>query len=182
MTDEVPTKIRLSLTGAGISVEKDIDEGLAATIIAIVMGGGMTPALTAARGGGTAAQGHRAPITERLSLREYLDEVSAVRYPDKIVAIGQYMADHEQMDTFARDDIKSRFKSAGEAQPGNFARDFSVTLRSGWIAEDKADSGNFYVTKKGRDVIAGGFSAELRKGTKVRRGKRLGQPDRSEED
>lgn len=182
MADETPEKIHLSLTGAGITVEKDIDQGLAATIIGIVMGGGAPPAMAAPRADQATATGYRAPITERLSLREYLDDVSAARYPDKIVAIGQYMADHEASDTFTRDDVKSRFKSAGEAQPGNFARDFSVTLKSGWIAEDNADSGNFYVTKKGRDVIAGGFAAELRKGTKVRRAKRPGQPDRSEED
>jgi len=181
MTDQAPAKIHLSLTGAGVTVEKDIDESLAAAIINIVMGGAAIP-VTSPRDGATGVQTHHRPITERLSLREYLDDVGAVRYPDKIVAIGRYMTDHEQRDTFTRDDIKSRFKSAGEAQPGNFARDFSVTLKSGWIAEDNAASGTFYVTKKGTDVIAGGFAAELRKGAKSRRTKRSSQPDRIEED
>lgn len=180
MTDQAPSKIHLSLTGAGVTVEKDIDESLAAAIINIVMGGAAI-SLAAPRGGAPASQSNHPPTTERLSLREYLDDVGAVRYPDKIVAIGRYMTDHEQRDTFTREDIKSRFKSAGEAQPGNFARDFSVTLKSGWIAEDNAASGTFYVTKKGTDVIAGGFAAELRKSTKTRRNKRASQPDRTEE-
>lgn len=181
MTDQVPAKIHLSLTGAGVTIEKDIEESLAAAIISIVMGGSAMP-LVSAPAVTAGLQPNHHPISERLSLREYLDDVGAVRYPDKIVAIGRYMADHEQRDTFTRDDIKSRFKSAGEAQPGNFARDFSVTLKSGWIAEDNAASGTFYVTKKGKDVIAGGFAAELRKGAKVRRSKRSNQPERIEEE
>ncbi len=177
MTEQATDKIVLTLAGEGISVTRTIDAALAATIINIVMGGVAAPMVSSRSPGVSQSSNSHRPVSERVSLREYLDDVGAVRYPDKIVAIGRYMLDHEQAETFTRDDIKNRFKSAGEAQPGNFPRDFSVTLKSGWIAEDSAASGTFYVTKKGTDVIAGGFAAELRKGTKPRRAKRSGSAE-----
>lgn len=174
MPDQETDKIVLTLVGEGISVTRTIDAALAATIINIIMGGISSPVRAAHSLDSPQSLKASKPVSERVSLREYLDDVGAVRYPDKIVAIGRYLFDHEQIETFSRDDIKTRFRSAGEAQPGNFPRDFSVTLKSGWIAEDNAASGTFYVTKKGTDVIAGGFAAELRKGVKPRRAKRSG--------
>lgn len=94
----------------------------------------------------------------RLSLREYLNEVGANSYPEKIASIGYYLEAHEGAASFSKDDIKSRFRTAGEAAPANFHRDFSSAVSSGWIAEDVANGGRFYVTHTGQAAVAAGFA------------------------
>lgn len=172
-------RFQLTLSGSGISVTKSVDAATANAIINIVMGGHAPPASSQSRSKveeskePKVAQSNR----DRVSLREFLDDTGAERYPDKILAIGQYMSEHEGSDTFSRDDIKGRFKTAQEASPGNFPRDFAVALKSGWIAEDPASPSSYYVTRRGSDIIASGFSADLRKITKPKR--RKGAADKS---
>jgi hypothetical protein len=67
----------------------------------------------------------------RMSLREFLDESQASRNPDKITVIGEYLYQHEGKSEFSRDDIKGRFKHAGEGAPANFPRDFSWAVKNG---------------------------------------------------
>src|SRR5438445_805629 len=72
-----------------------------------------------------------------LSLREFLQQadVSAGIHA-KILAVGRYLRDFEGQADFTRDDIRTRFRTAGEGQPANFPRDFQKAVRAGWIAED----------------------------------------------
>jgi hypothetical protein len=107
-----------------------------------------------------------------------LDETQARRNPDKITAIGEYLSEHEGQGEFTRDDIKSRFKLAGEAAPANFGRDFAWAVSNGWIAEDHKNPGSFYVTKKGRDSIDARFAAEVTKGTRQKPSGRRRTPKR----
>lgn len=155
-----------SLTGDGISITRKVPEAVARSIIALVLGGAVMPTREISFAQPPNASGSMpAPrhAHERLSLREYLDDVGATRNPDKITAIGQFMLEQEERDLFTRDDVKSRFRSAGEAAPGNFPRDFSLAVRTGWISEDPKSPGSFYVTKKGREALQGGFVAEVRR-------------------
>lgn len=169
--DENEKLYDLSLSGDGISITRRVSEAIARNIIDLVMGG---PALKPQREVGVAREARdnirSAPTSrDRLSLREYLDEVGAARNPDKITSIGQYMLDHEGRDLFSRDDVKARFRTAGEPAPGNFHRDFAVAISTGWISEDPHSPGNFYVTKKGREVLEGKFVANIRRPTTRRR-------------
>jgi hypothetical protein len=160
----------LTLKGEGVSVSRKVGEPVARAILDLVMGGILGPRREIAmrdpreqREAPSQAPSRSISVRERLSLREYLDEVGAVRNPDKITAIGQYMLEHEDRDLFSRDDVKSRFRTAGEGAPGNFPRDFSVAIGTGWISEDPKSAGNFYVTKKGREALEGRFVANIRR-------------------
>lgn len=152
----------LILKGEGISVSREVGESVARAIMELVLGGGepsQPPTQTQ----------HRAPPMQanaqmgRLSLREFLDQAEPTRNPDKIVAIGEYIMLHDKQPDFTRDDVKMRFRSAGEPVPANFPRDFNWAISNGWIAEDAHNVGRHYVTQKGKAAIAGKFSGEVKK-------------------
>jgi len=75
----------------------------------------------------------------------------------KILTVGRYVRDFEGRGDFTRDEIRERFRSAGEPQPANFPRDFQKAVRAGWIAEDPKKRGRFYVTRTGDELIDRGF-------------------------
>jgi hypothetical protein len=89
----------------------------------------------------------------RISLREFLDQVGARSNPEKITAFASFLRDHQQQEDYSRDDLRACFRSAGEALPGNFARDFQMAVQSGWIAEEHGKPGRYYLTRKGDDAI-----------------------------
>lgn len=169
----------LTLKGEGISVSRDVDQSIARAIMELVLGGGAPV--------NSAVPTHRAPATQahaqitRLSLREFLDQAAPNRNPDKIVAIGEYIIQHDQQSDFTKDDVKARFRNAGESPPANFPRDFTWAISNGWIAEDAHNAGRYYVTQKGKAAIAEKFSGEVKKrsGFKPtgRRRRRNSRPD-----
>lgn len=166
--------LEISVTGEGVSITQEVDQRTAREIINILMGG--SPEYTRGsrpfRQGRSDTEDSETRTQRPLSLREYLDETEARRNPDKIVAIGEYMSEHEEVPEFSRDDVKSRFKLAGEAAPRNFARDFAWAVSNGWVAEDPKTPGSFYVTKKGRDAIDAKFAADVAKSTRQKPGGR----------
>lgn len=188
----------VSVDGAGVKIEKSVPAGVARDVINVLMGGppasiGSYPAATLGIGGSVASTGFTTgspasvagPVGgRRISLREYLDESQASRNPDKITAIAEYLYVHESAELFTKDDIKGRFRSAGEAPPANFPRDFAWAVKNGWIAEEVKSPGSFYVTQKGRQAIANKFSDEVKKATakSTRRRSRKGGNGFAEED
>lgn len=143
----------LVLKGPGITIDKVVDVRIAGAIAQMTFAGvGALPAATDQRAG----QKLTVPSTpgQRLSLREFLQTTVAGRgIHIKILAVGRYLRDHEQQDDFGRDEVRARFRSAGEPQPANFARDFQKAVRAGWIAEDHQNTGRFYVTRTGDEEI-----------------------------
>jgi hypothetical protein len=140
----------LSLTGSGITIDKAIDSRTAGAVAHLVLGGVEVPPPPAAT-----SQGGR-PLTspnsseQRVSLREFLQMSALDRgIHTKILAVGRYMRDFEGQSDFTRDDVRARFRSAGEPQPANFPRDFQKALRAAWIAEDHQNRGHYYVTHAG---------------------------------
>jgi hypothetical protein len=175
-TEEGPEKqYKLNLAGDGIKIEKVIPESIARQVVSLVMGGHQIGISTAP----SSSQLHRkAPsIGGQLSLREFMDEAGAKRNPEKIVAIGAYLMETLNQETFTRKEVKLQFKNAGEPVPGNYTRDFDWAVSNAWLAPNQGGQKDYYVTKKGREAIENKFSDEIRKGTKLkpRRGKRRQQ-------
>lgn len=144
----------ISITGAGVTVNREVSAVKFAQLMSVLMGNS-TPDMP----------DNHTPVgrsvgSVKVSLREFLDEAKASTKPDQIVAIGQYMSLHEAKDTFSRDDIKSRFQAARERLPSNFPRDFGTTISKGMVAEDHAMAGQFYVTKKGVGAVERQFGAQ----------------------
>ena len=151
------------LKGNGVTIDRMINAQVAGAIAKLVFGGVPSEAIEspeprsavfpaadqlAARPELPASPG------QRLSLREYLQRADVDRgIHGKILAVGRYLRDHEGQSDFSRDDIRTRFRSAGEPQPANFHRDFQKAVRAGWIAEDHQNRDRFYVTRTGDDEI-----------------------------
>ncbi|WNJ92924.1 hypothetical protein [Bosea sp. 685] len=145
----------ITLTGPGISIEREVSANKVAAIMGIIIGSSPSEAVITSTSniGGIAKP-------EKVSLREFLDEAKAITKPDQIVAIGHYMAVHEGKDIFSREDIKARFQSARERLPSNFPRDFNVAISKAMIADDHLKSGHYYVTKTGIQAVERHFGAK----------------------
>lgn len=168
MQDQELETYSLKLEGQGISVSRNVGQDLARAILDIVMGGNVR-----ARPGKTAPEPNDVREDRgrpSLSLHEFFENSQAKRNPDKIAVIGEYIIEHEGRHAFSRDELRGRFREAGEAVPANFPRDFGWALKNGWIAEDLENRGSYYVTKKGKEAIEEKFSFEIRKKTYQKKG------------
>lgn len=154
-------RYKLTLTGDGIKIDKEIPEFLASRIVNFVMGGYPTEtSFTATR---------KSPIFDgRLSLREFMDETGARRNPEKIVAIGAYLMQKLDQESFTQKEVKLQFKNAAEPIPGNYTRDFDWAVSNAWLAPMVGSHRDYYVTKKGQEAIANKFSADIRRNTKLK--------------
>jgi len=160
------TTYELRLKGGGISVERQVTEEQALRVISLVMGnnlgrsvgggGGPSQKATSSAAGAGASVGHS-------TVGEYIEEVGARRNADKIAAIGAFLMDSHDMETFTRDDVKGQFQNAGEAPPANFSRDFAVALSNKWLAQPHGVTGQYFVTKTGRTALERQFSMEGRR-------------------
>ncbi|MFL6727965.1 MAG: hypothetical protein ACJ8FS_15850 [Sphingomicrobium sp.] len=155
MSDDAET-YKVQIEGAGFTFAREIDGPTLGRVMHAMLGGAGGSALF--HSGGSNSNDEGAASERQLSLREFLLEVGAKRYPDKIVAIGHYLEEYESKPGFSKDDIKARFRAAGEPPPGNFPRDFSIAKAQGWIAEDTHNAGQLYVTRTGREAVEQGFS------------------------
>jgi hypothetical protein len=169
--DQLPYAV--TLKGEGLSLDRKVDVATARSVMNLLLGG------TASAGRQMGERGNTISVPpvqviqhdERpLSLREYLDQVEAKRNPDKIVSIAEFLSFGEGQHDFTSEDLKGRFRTAGEAPPANFSRDFSWTIQNGWIAEDAQKPGVYYVTQRGKQAIEQRFSKEIKKKSSINRG------------
>jgi hypothetical protein len=163
----------VKLTGDGIQLERNIDQATALEILAVVMG--------RSAGSRTQERGESASATRRStarSIREYLDEIEAVRNPDKILGIANFLISEHGYKRVTSADIKNAFPSAGETVPANFPRDLRWAVTNGWLGEDPTQRGAYYVTETGRAAIEERFSADVRRGTGQARRRRTRRSQR----
>lgn len=86
--------------------------------------------------------------------RDAIVRTGAKTNPEKIVALAAYVL-QDGGDTVKADAIKSQFQRARETTPAKFARDLSIAITSGWIAE--GDGGELYLTKNVEGIFEEGF-------------------------
>lgn len=158
------------LVGPGIDVELSIDQQAALRALGALQLPIDQP-VSAQAASKTPPHSNAQPASRpALSLREFLDDRQAQRKPDQIATIASFICDHEGAPDFARDEIKERFASAREPLPANFPRDFTWTIKNGWIAEAHGKPGRFYLTAKGAHAVAARFSNDVKKTTAIKRG------------
>jgi hypothetical protein len=148
-----------TLKGEGINFVGDVTQVIARTLLDVILKGGSPDPSDklSNRDGATSANS-----LPRKSLREFLNDHEAKRIPEKIVTIGEYLTVNGAAD-FSKDEVLTQFRIAREAMPGNFRRDFSWAVATGWIAEDIAHHNRFYVTQSGKQAVSGNFSDEITK-------------------
>jgi hypothetical protein len=182
MNDDATNACKLTLTGPGMQIDKSIDLQTALMVMQVIFGGSAAPLQKTGSAADAAADNEAREFSQRyraqkLSIREYLEDVSGKTIHAKITAIGRYMRDQENAPDFSREDIKIRFRSAGEVMPGNFPRDFQRSLQAGWIAEDPQVRGRFYVTRRGDEAIDQKFEGPPPPPTRSRKKRRVNSHD-----
>lgn len=157
--------VKITLSGNGVTFEKEISEDLAGQIMSLCLSSSVhiTPSHTKLTDTNT---------RERESVVEYYDRYFPKRNPDKILVFAGYLKEIENRDSFNPGEIKRLFRDAGEVLPANFVRDFGWVIRNGWVAADSEKKGNYFVTKTGMKVLLDGFPKELVDKTKNRGNKR----------
>jgi len=155
------TSYKLTLKGDGITVERSISEAMAKDIITMILVGESASQTINPNPIGTASSplsGQQSnPGLPRKSLREYLNEVSARKNSQKILAIAYYLQSYLGKATFSIADIRPQFRLANEPLPANINRDFQITLQFGWIAPDHDESKMFFVTQTGITALDNKF-------------------------
>ena len=143
-----------------VSYEDQITVAQAAQIITFLNTEGEVVTLGASAGAGAEGPGAAAAATARQSgnavgsAREALDLSGAKTNPEKIVALGKYVA-QDGGDTFKVEDVKAQFRRARETAPANFSRDLSAAVQAGWIAQGDGDE--YYITNKIQGIFDGDF-------------------------
>ncbi|WP_018599393.1 hypothetical protein [Mycobacterium sp. 155] len=192
--DIQPDLFQISVKGTGVELTRTVDQVTALHVIATVLGGGA--AAPAAAGATTYVPqstvaapsvetqrkaGYDAAASEGLdphtTIGEYIDECGATQFSAKITAIGNFLELRLGQSSFTREEVKSQFRPAGEAQPGNYSRDFNDAITQRWIAEDPNEKGQYFVTKTGKTAIASKFDKSTRRAAPPRRRKTTSKTD-----
>lgn len=177
---------KVTIQGPGLSMEMtEVPKAICDQITVLILTGaaGSPPAGIAS----TAGNGVQVPVKQpvvpvarrdsnpELSLREFLDQLEPKRGPDKITAIGVYLNDHRDQDTFSGPELEQAFQSASEPVPANMPRDIKWTVKTGWIAPSLGAKGRYYVTKTGRSVAEKKFPKEAVKRSRIGNGRKPGK-------
>lgn len=180
--DIQPDLFEVSVKGTGVALTRTVDQTTALSVIATVLGGAATgpapayaPQVPAPSGVGTQRstgstgstgstdEANTGGLDPRMTIGEYIDECNARQFPAKITAIGNWLELKLGQKSFTREEVKSQFRPAGEAQPANYSRDFNDAITQRWIAEEPNEKGQYFVTKTGKAAIAAKFDKSTRR-------------------
>ena len=192
-TTAVADGYTVKLEGPGLTLERAVPSAVALQIVGLAMSpGGAQPVqptgtatvATVVPKGAAPVQdvSHAIPQPTRQAVGEYVRSTGATKNAEKITAIGAWLQDHLEKESFARDDVKAQFKNIGERPPQNWSRDFQSTIPLGWIAPDHDDPNAFWVTKSGRDAIDAKFASEIKPRIRRPRSRRKSAESASEKD
>jgi hypothetical protein len=110
------------------------------------------------------------PTDRPKSIVELMQEKQPKSNPQKLALFAYYRERIEGLSRFAKADLKSYFAPAKEKPAANYDRDFSNTVKLGWIHEDGADS---YLTSRGLEAVESGFAGTQAVLSKRSRAKRV---------
>jgi hypothetical protein len=100
-----------------------------------------------------------ASSTRPLSIRELIQD-KKLSHPQLITLFAYYREKTENRPSFSRDDLKRYYNVSRQTPPANYDRDFVKAVQEGWIHEDGENS---YITSKGIEAVATGFTIVSRK-------------------
>lgn len=169
--DDQAKGYKVVLSGEGLALEKLVNLSTAMKIVELAMTG--VASNDASKGSGRSIDSEERPNPQgpRVggeTIVEFIKNSEAKRNPDIITAIAYYMRYRENLENFKRDDIKARFRTARIPLPGNFSRDFNLTLDNAIITEDTDEKGSYYLTQTGEEAFNNGFSHDLQRNIKRR--------------
>jgi hypothetical protein len=160
------TTHHITLSGAGLSLDKEISEDLANRITMLVLSGGKSETPDAGKGPEAKASlgVTGSSSAKNKSIREYLLETKATKIPQQITAIGHHLLEAESgKANFSMAELIKGFGDAKETAPSNPHRDVGRAIKSGWIAPRTGEKDAYYVTGTGLTAIENRFPKTKRK-------------------
>jgi hypothetical protein len=163
-------KYTVELVGPGLSLKKELPEPVAHELLVWLLKGGRLPT----QGGTMTPQpaqadvkvaptlrppGHAVPAV--VSVREFMEQYSPTRVPDKIACFGLYLREHRNQREFTKGDLVGLFQDAADPLPKNLTRDIRWAQQIAWVAPSATNPEMFYLTKKGEDAVRAKFAREL---------------------
>ncbi|MCX6168126.1 MAG: hypothetical protein NTX65_02215 [Ignavibacteriales bacterium] len=101
-----------------------------------------------------------------LSPLELIQQKKPSTNMQRLAVFAYYREKHEGISRFSRNDLRPYFAKAKLNQPKNFDRDFSDTIKLGYIYEDGSES---YLTSKGLESVETGFNSSRSSRSKNKR-------------
>jgi len=92
-----------------------------------------------------------------LSPAELIQAKEPATNSQRIIVFAYYREKYENLNYFARDDLKAYFSKAKLPIPANYDRDFTDALKQGWLYENGDES---YLTGKGLEAVEAGFGGK----------------------
>ena len=169
----------IKITGPGLTFEQEVSEKTAKSTMVSILTGSAAQLQTDTSGGLATPRMEGAPAANstkseaqkshpEISMREFILRHEAKRNPDKIAAFALYLQVNEGKKLFNKEDIVSSFEAAAEPVPTNLGRDIRWTQKNGWIASKKGETGTYYLTGTGQDVVENNFPRETVKKTSIK--------------
>jgi hypothetical protein len=163
-------KYTVELVGPGLSLKKELPEPVAHELLVWLLKGGrlqvsgmaVSPQQTPTE---IKALSPSAPTgrteTAFMSVREFMDQSSPGRVPDKLACFGLYLREHRNQNEFSREDLVGLFQEAAEPLPKNLTRDIRWAQQIAWLAPAPSNPDLYYLTKKGEDAVRAKFAKDL---------------------
>lgn len=148
--------VKITISGDGLSFEKDTDMHRAGQIIAFLSSDVAVDASIVRAYPTSPVAVLGVGETRRKSPRQALSESDAKTNAEKIVVLASFICTQKGVETFSPKEIQIEFKRAGESLPKNLTRDFMTAVAQGYILEN--DEGDYSLTDLGLEVIEGGFT------------------------
>src|SRR2546430_4046079 len=141
---------KVTVVGADLKVEREVDDPTALRVIAILLGGARPSGETS---GGTRAQfGGAEEMTGLASatISELFSQVRPNSNPSRIATVGYHLRQTDR-EPFSRETIRLSLRDARQKAPANFSRDLDDAIRSGWL--DGTDKAGYVLTTQGISAV-----------------------------
>lgn len=152
--------VKIVITGEGLSLEREISLHEAGQIITYL---GTKQQLITPSQDGMPLLDQSLPernTSTSSSPRDAIAASGAKTNSEKITAVGKYLQDRDNVQSFSAEEVKSVLQKMGE-QPGNFLRDLKAAEKSQYIYCENKSEGVFSVTDKGIASISNKFSEKV---------------------
>ena len=163
-------KYTVELVGPGLSLKKELPEPVAHELLVWLLKGGRLqtvgqvsshqPASTDTRITPIHTTGNHSDGAV-VSVREFMEQYSPGRLPDKLACFGLYLREHRNQKEFSREDLIGLFQEAAEPVPKNLTRDIRWTQQIAWVAPALSNPNLYYLTTKGETAVRAKFTKEL---------------------
>ena len=154
---------KVTVAGPNLRVERDVDEETALRVISVLLGAGLPTAQAAS------SQSSSAAGMVGGSIAELFSRVTPRSNPARIATVAYYLRSARE-EPFTRERVRQGLRDAGQKTPGNFARDFDVAVRNGWI--DGNEKAGYVLTASGIAAAETRFADDTVVAPKARRVRR----------